>query len=77
MHVVYNDLSAPMLELSRATNPECKHLQSDMRTLDLECQFDAVLIHDAYVYMTSETDLQAPNRENSGSFPGLPAVWKQ
>lgn len=53
------DLSNPMLELSQQTNPECRHHQGDMRTFDLGRQFDAVLIHDAIVYMTSETELIA------------------
>ena len=53
------DLSDPMLELSRRTNPECRHHQGDMQDLDLGRQFDAVLIHDAIGYMTSETDLTA------------------
>ena len=53
------DLSEPMLELSRKINPECRHYQGDMQDLDLGRQFDAVLIHDAIVYMTSETELKA------------------
>jgi trans-aconitate methyltransferase len=41
------DLSEPMLALSRGLNPECEHLQGDMRTLRLGRTFDAVLVHDA------------------------------
>ena len=53
------DLSDEMLAVSRSINPECEHLQGDMRTLRLGREFDAVLVHDAVVYMTSEGDLRA------------------
>jgi SAM-dependent methyltransferase len=53
------DLSEPMLELSRSLNPECEHLQGDMRTVRLGREFDAVLVHDAISYMTTEEDLRA------------------
>jgi ubiquinone/menaquinone biosynthesis C-methylase UbiE len=52
------DLSPGMIEVSRNLNPECEHIQGDMRTLRLDRQFDAVFIHDAIVYMTSEVDLR-------------------
>jgi SAM-dependent methyltransferase len=53
------DVSDAMLSLSRALNPECEHLLGDMRTLHLGRQFDAVLVHDAVMYMLSEADLAA------------------
>ena len=53
------DLSEEMLELSRSLNPECEHVQGDMRTLRLGTTFDAVLAHDAIVYMLTEEDLGA------------------
>lgn len=53
------DLSPGMLTLSRTLNPECEHLPGDMRTLRLERTFDAVFVHDAVMYMTSEADLRA------------------
>jgi SAM-dependent methyltransferase len=53
------DASAPMLEVSRALNPECAHLRADMRTLCLDQTFDAVFVHDAVMYMASEADLRA------------------
>ena len=53
------DLSPGMLDLSRSINPECEHIQGDMRTLRLGREFDAVFVHDAVVYMTTETDLKA------------------
>jgi len=51
------DLSEGMLELSRKLNPECEHTQGDMRTFRLGRTFDAVFIHDAIMYMTTEADL--------------------
>ena len=63
MKVVYDmtlvDISQGMLEVSRAINPECEHVEADMRTLRLGRAFDAVFIHDAICYMTSEADLRA------------------
>jgi len=53
------DLSPEMLELSRSINPECEHVHGDMRTLRLGRTFDAVLAHDAVMYLTTEADLQA------------------
>ena len=52
------DLSEPMLEVSRHLNPDCEHLQGDMRTLRLERTFDAVFVHDAITYMTTLDDLK-------------------
>jgi SAM-dependent methyltransferase len=53
------DLSPGMLEVSRTLNPECEHLQGDMRTVRLSREFDAVFVHDAICYMTTEPDLRA------------------
>jgi SAM-dependent methyltransferase len=52
------DLSPEMLAISRALNPECEHLQGDMRTLRLGREFDAVFVHDAVMYLTTEHDLR-------------------
>src|SRR5262249_20329203 len=52
------DLSEQMLAVSRRLNPECAHHQGDMRTIRLGASFDAVLVHDAVDYMTSEPDLR-------------------
>jgi SAM-dependent methyltransferase len=52
------DLSEDMLAVSRRLNPECAHVQGDMRTIRLGRVFDAVLVHDAVDYMTSEADLR-------------------
>ena len=51
------DLSADMLAISRSLNPECEHTQGDMRSVRLDRVFDAVFIHDAIGYMTTENDL--------------------
>lgn len=56
------DPSAPMREVSQALNPECEHVSGDMRTVRLPHQFDAVFIHDAVCYMTTEADLLAAMR---------------
>jgi SAM-dependent methyltransferase len=51
------DLSARMLEVSRQLNPDCAHVEGDMRTIRLGRQFDAVLVHDAIDYVTTKDDL--------------------
>src|ERR671921_2525159 len=53
------DLSPGMLEVSRELNPDCEHVQGDMRTVRLDRTFDAVFVHDAVNYMTTEDDLRA------------------
>ena len=53
------DLSPQMLDVSQQLNPECEHLVGDMRTVRLERLFDAVFIHDAIDFMTTEADLRA------------------
>jgi SAM-dependent methyltransferase len=52
------DRSPGMLEVSRALNPECEHVQGDMRTVRLGREFDCVFVHDAVVYLTTEHDLR-------------------
>jgi SAM-dependent methyltransferase len=52
------DRSAGMLDVSRALNPECEHVEGDMRTVRLGRVFDCVFVHDAVVYMTTEADLR-------------------
>lgn len=53
------DLSPDMLAVSRALNPECKHLEGDIRAVRLGRTFDAVFVHDAICHMTTEADLRA------------------
>lgn len=50
--------SPGMLAVSRALNPECEHVQGDMRSVRLGREFDCVFVHDAIDYMTSEADLR-------------------
>lgn len=52
------DRSPTMLEVSRALNPECEHIEGDMRDVHLGRTFDAVFVHDAIDYMTTEGDLR-------------------
>ena len=56
--VVLVDRSPDMLRISRALNPQCEHIEGDMRTVRLGREFDAVFVHDAIVYMTTEADLR-------------------
>jgi trans-aconitate methyltransferase len=53
------DLSERMLAQSKTINPDCRHVVGDMRTLRLGELFDAVFVHDAIAYMTTEPDLGA------------------
>ncbi len=53
------DISPDMLALSRRLNPECEHIEGDMRSIRLGRCFDGVLVHDAICYMASRTDLAA------------------
>jgi SAM-dependent methyltransferase len=53
------DRSPEMLGLSRSLNPECRHLEGDMRSVRLGETFDAVFVHDALAYITTEADLAA------------------
>ena len=53
------DRSPQMLELSRSLNPECRHELGDVRDVRLGESFDAVFVHDAVSYITTEADLAA------------------
>lgn len=59
LRLTLTDVSAAMLEVSRAINPGAEHVEGDMRSLRLGRTFDAVIAHDAIGYMVSEADLQA------------------
>lgn len=56
--MVLVDLAPGMLAVSRKLNPECEHIEGDMRTVRLGRQFDCVFVHDAVCYMTTESDLR-------------------
>ncbi|NNF28349.1 MAG: class I SAM-dependent methyltransferase [Gemmatimonadetes bacterium] len=53
------DRSEAMLRVSGRLNPDCEHVQGDMRSLRLEREFDAVFVHDAVVYAATPADLRA------------------
>ena len=57
--LVLVDRADGMLAHSRQLNPECEHHVGDMRRVRLNRQFDAVFIHDAITYMTTEADVAA------------------
>jgi SAM-dependent methyltransferase len=59
LRLTLTDIAPAMLDLSRTLNPDCEHLVADMRTARLGRTFDAVLIHDAIMYLTSVEDLRA------------------
>jgi SAM-dependent methyltransferase len=56
------DMSPRMLRVSRRLNPECEHVQGDIRRVRLGREFDAVFVHDAICHMTTEADLRAVMR---------------
>jgi len=53
------DRSPGMLNVSRGLNPECEHIEGDMRSVRLGRLFDAVFIQDAISYITTRDDLRA------------------
>jgi SAM-dependent methyltransferase len=70
------DLSQDMLNLSRTLNPECEHIQGDMRTIRLGRRFDAVFVHDAVMYMSREEDLsRAIATASAHCIPGGAALF--
>lgn len=56
--MVLVDRSPQMLDVSRRLNPECEHVEGDMRSVRLDREFDAVFVHDAVAYLTTEADLR-------------------
>jgi SAM-dependent methyltransferase len=59
LHLTLTDLSPQMVAISRRVNPECEHGVGDMRTIDLDRQFDIVFIHDAIMYLTDPASVRA------------------
>ena len=53
------DRAPEMLALSKALVPRATHVDADLRTLDLGRAFDAVLLHDAVMYLTSAEELSS------------------
>ena len=56
--MVLVDRSPGMLAVSRTLNPDCEHVEGDMRTVRLERTFDCVFVHDAIAYMTTLDDVR-------------------
>jgi SAM-dependent methyltransferase len=56
--MVLVDRSPGMLTVSRQLNPDCEHVEGDMRTVRLAREFDAVFVHDAICYMTELAELR-------------------
>src|SRR5262245_15231088 len=59
VRLTLSDLAPAMIEVSRRLNPEAEHVEGDMRDLRLHRSFDAVVVHDAIMYMTNVEDLVA------------------
>lgn len=59
LELTLTDPAPEMLVISRGLNPSVEHIEGDMRNLDLGRAFDAVIVHDAIVYMTDEAELRA------------------
>lgn len=57
--VVLTDLSPGMMAQAQQNNPNRRCIEADMRTLRMDREFDAVLLHDAVMYLTSTEDLHA------------------
>ena len=72
------DLSPEMLRVSQELNPECTHIQGDMRTVRLGTEFEAVFIHDAICHMATREDLrQALQTAFAHCQPGGVALSRQ
>lgn len=56
--VTLTDVSPDMLQMSARLNPDCEHIEGDMRTLRLGRVYDVVFIHDAIDYMLTSDDLR-------------------
>src|SRR5690606_23627249 len=56
------DYSPAMLQVSRAMNPDCEHVQGDIRNARLNRRFDAVVIHRAPRTMAHRPHLQAASQ---------------
>jgi len=59
IELVLNDLSPDMLKVASERNPGAEVHAADLRSLRLGRTFDAVLIHDALMYLQTEADIAA------------------
>lgn len=57
VEVVFLERSKEMLALSKQRNPSREHLQQDMLKLDLGRSFDAIVLHDAVMYLTDRAQV--------------------
>jgi ubiquinone/menaquinone biosynthesis C-methylase UbiE len=57
LEVVLMDAAPAMLAESKKRNPHRQHLCMDMTNFAIERSFDAILLHDAVMYLTSRADL--------------------
>ena len=57
--MVLAEPSPGMRAISRQLNPDCEHVDGDMGSVRLGREFDAVFVHDAVCYMTTEPHLQS------------------
>ncbi len=51
------DISEKMLESARKRNPECKYIPGDMRNVQTENSYDAVIIPESIDYMSSPEEI--------------------
>ena len=51
------DLSNGMIEIARKRHPDIEYIEGDMKSFQLNSQFDVVVIPDSIDYMVSEDDL--------------------
>ena len=81
-HLTLADIAPAMLALSARLNPACGHIEASCGRSELGRAFDAVLLHEAVMYMTTEDELEPPWRLPSSIFapegqsswvPGFPA----
>jgi SAM-dependent methyltransferase len=56
--VVLVEPAPRMLAVSRRLNPDCTHVEGDMRSVRLGREFDCVFVHDAICYLTDADDLR-------------------
>ncbi|MBW6516372.1 MAG: methyltransferase domain-containing protein [Candidatus Cloacimonetes bacterium] len=52
------DISPTMLQWAKVLNPEVEYIQGDMRTVQLDKKFDAVVAIDSVDYLVTEVDLK-------------------
>ena len=52
------DISTAMIAESELRNPKATHICADMTALELDAQFDVVLLHDAVMYLGSQTAIR-------------------